>query len=118
MVILVAACGNAPPSTDQTETFGQSENEESSGTEIRVHQYENQAALNFQYSTDWSLVIPQLNLIVTGPSETIIGDEPGPLVAVLRVPVVQVHGNLEGEFNHYLDFGPKRDGYEIVEDVT
>ncbi|MFT5195921.1 MAG: hypothetical protein ACI85U_002946 [Candidatus Promineifilaceae bacterium] len=34
------------------------------------------------------------------------------------MPVISVHGNLEGEFNHYLDFGPKRDGYAIVKDIT
>ena len=111
----IVACNNAPPSPLE-EVSGSAPSSEKN--EVRVHQYENEAALNFQYSTDWTVAIPQQNLIVTGPSETIIGDEPGPLVAILRVPVFQVHGNLEGEFNHYLDFGPKRDGYEVVEDIT
>ena len=32
-------------------------------------------------------------------------------MSVLRVPIAQVHGNAEGELNHYLDFGPLRAGY-------
>lgn len=116
LVAVTAACGTTPPPPAATST--PAVDSQQLPSEIRVHQYENQAALDFKYSTAWSVIIPQLNFIVTGPTETVVGDEPGPLMAILRIPVREVHGNLEGEFNHYLDFGPKRDGYEIVEDIS
>lgn len=115
MVFTVSACGTPPPETDEATPAPTLDGQP---PEIRVHQYENQAAIDFQHPTDWSVIIPQLNFMAIGPTETVVGDEAGPLMAILRVPVISVHGNLEGEFNHYLDFGPKRDGYTIVEDIT
>ena len=110
---LLVGCVNAPPSDGLS-----TPDVDSAKNEIRVHEYLNESAIDFRYAADWTLVNPKVGFLVTGPSDVVIGDDPGPLVAVLRIPVREVHGNLEGEFNHYLDFGPKRDGYEIVNDIT
>ncbi len=115
MAILITACGTAPPSPEPTPTAQESETDQ---LEVRVYPYENDAAIDFNYSTDWIFVVPQQGFIAVGPSTTVIGDEPGPLMGILRIPNQKVHGSLEGEFNHYLDFGPKRDGYSIVQDIT
>ena len=32
-------------------------------------------------------------------------------MTVLRISTANVHGNAEGELNHFLDFGPVRSGY-------
>ena len=111
--LIISGCGSVPPPPSKI-TIEPNPIE----TEIRVHEYKNETAIDFRYSTDWTLVVPQFGFLVTGPSDVVIGDEPGPLVSVLRIPISEVHGNLEGEFNHYLDFGPRRDGYETVKDVT
>ncbi|MFK7803277.1 MAG: hypothetical protein AB8G95_16705 [Anaerolineae bacterium] len=110
----IAACGTPPPAPEAPTV----EAEPDQPLEIRVRQHENAAAIDFKYPSDWIVIVPQQGFMAIGPSETVVGDDAGPLLAVLRIPVISVHGNLEGEFNHYLDFGPKRDGYSIVQDIT
>ncbi len=117
LALATVSCGTPPPSTTETEDDGISETDASSGDEVRMKQHENAAAIDFLYPSDWSVIIPQQNFMAVGPTETIVGDDPGPLLAILRVPIISVHGNLEGEFNHYLDFGPKRDGYATLRDI-
>ncbi|MEM9773915.1 MAG: hypothetical protein AAF902_05000 [Chloroflexota bacterium] len=109
-LILVAGCNNTPPATTSDDPSSSSTE---SGIEVRVKQYTNESALDFQHPSDWILEIPRQGIIATGPQQTVFGNEAGPLVTILRVPFGEVHGNLEGEFNHFLDFGPKRDGYEV-----
>ncbi len=116
LALLAAGCGTPPPAeTEATAPDGASVD---LPAEVRMKQHENQAAIDFLYPSDWLVIIPQQNFMAVGPTETVVGDEPGPLMAILRVPVISVHGNLEGEFNHYLDFGPKRDGYITLEDTV
>lgn len=110
--IILIGCGSSPPSNIPIPEPEPIENE------IRVHEYKNETAIDFRYPTDWTVVVPQLGFLVTGPSNVVIGNDAGPLVTILRIPIPEVHGNLEGEFNHYLDFGPRRDGYETVKETT
>ena len=119
LAVVVSACGDIPPNPDEQVAVPTADSEqEPAAPEIRVFQHENRSAIDFKYPTDWIVIVPQLNFMAVGPSGTVVGDDAGALMAILRVPVISVHGNLEGEFNHYLDFGPKRDGYEIVKDIT
>lgn len=111
-VLVLIGCNTTPPTVTQTPVPDVS----GEPPEIHVHEYKNEGPIEFRYSTDWTVIVPQLGLLATGPSNVVIGDDAGPLVTVLRIPVIKVHGNLEGEFNHYLDFGPKRDGYTTVKD--
>lgn len=115
LTLATVSCGTPPPST--TDTQDEVAEAENASGEVRMKQHENQAAIDFLYPSDWSVIIPQQNFMAVGPTETIVGDDPGPLLAILRVPIISVHGNLEGEFNHYLDFGPKRDGYTTLRDI-
>ncbi|MEM7347181.1 MAG: hypothetical protein AAF485_23325 [Chloroflexota bacterium] len=118
MALAIASCGTPPPPDPQSQDgSAETASAEAVDGEVRLKQHENQAAIDFLYPSDWTVIIPQQNFMAVGPTDTIVGDEPGPLMAILRVPIISVHGNLEGEFNHYLDFGPKRDGYATLREI-
>lgn len=118
-ILVTTGCVDPPaPPTPTQEVQQESVKETENGLEVRVHQYSNETAIDFQFSTDWIIEIPRQGIIAVGPQETVYGNKVGPFVSILRVPIGQVHGNLEGELNHFLDFGPKRDGYKAIDGVT
>lgn len=88
-----------------------------SPTPLSVLKYETNAPITLLYPADWVFLLPQPGLLLFGEEETLIDAEPGAMMTILRIPNARVHGTLEGELNHYLDFGPRQDGYEIVGEI-
>jgi hypothetical protein len=82
---------------------------------LRVLQYTNEAALDLFYPDGWTFYLPRQGILLFGEEKTINKGEPGAMMTILRVEPTAVHGNAEGELNHFLDFGPKRDGYTAGE---
>ena len=64
--IVLSGCGTSPPSDNSIPAPDPIENE------IRVHEYLNETAIDFKYSTDWTLINPKVGFLVTGPSEVVI----------------------------------------------
>lgn len=82
---------------------------------LRVMQYSNEAAFDLLYPEEWTFYLPRQGILLFGEEKTINKGEPGAMMTILRVEPTAVHGNAEGELNHFLDFGPKRDGYTARE---
>ena len=78
---------------------------------ITMARFENEFGFDILYPAHWTTDLLRQGMMVFGLQETLFKGEAGPMVMVLRVPTAQVHGNLDGEFRHFLDFGPHRDGY-------
>ncbi|MEM7335137.1 MAG: hypothetical protein AAF490_23870 [Chloroflexota bacterium] len=93
-------------------------NEAATPTPIQMQVFESDAPITLLYPVDWQFMLPRQGILIFGEEQTLFKSQPGAVFTVLRVPNHQVHGDLEGEFNHYLDFGPRRDNYQEIEEVA
>lgn len=84
---------------------------------VQMARFENENAFDILYPSHWISDLLRQGMMVFGLEQTLFKGEPGPMVMVLRIPTAQVHGNLDGEFRHFLDFGPRREGYEEIGEV-
>ena len=84
---------------------------------VQMARFQNENAFDILYPSHWISDLMRQGMMVFGLEQTLFKGEPGPMVMVLRIPTAQVHGNLDGEFRHFLDFGPRREGYEEVGEV-
>lgn len=84
---------------------------------LEVFEFTESSELKLLYPSTWVADIPQQGILLFGEEHTVFGAEPGAMTAVLLIPPQRVHGDLQGEFEHYLDFGPRRDGYVEVGEV-
>ena len=80
---------------------------------LKMLQYNNEAAFDLLYPEGWTYYLPRPGMLLFGEEKTINQAQPGAMMTILRVEPPAVHGNAEGELNHFLDFGPKRDGYAL-----
>lgn len=102
LLILVVAC-QSPEPIPPTATL--------EPQPLEVFEYTDSAEFNLLYPSDWLSILPRPGMLLFGEEQTIGKSEPGALMTILLVPTNRVHGDLQGEFEHYLDFGPRRDGY-------
>lgn len=84
---------------------------------LEVFEFTESSEFNLLYPSDWVSFLPRPGMLLFGEEQTINKAEPGAMMVILLVPTQQVHGDLQGEFEHYLDFGPRRDGYVEVGEV-
>ena len=84
---------------------------------LEVFEYTDSAEFNLLYPSDWLTILPRPGILLFGEEQTIGKSEPGALMTILLVPTNKVHGDLQGELEHYLDFGPRRDGYMEVDEI-
>ncbi len=75
---------------------------------------------SFMYPEDWEYMIPLLGVLVTGPSQTLYGNQPGPTFTVQRIEPISIWGTLENALDSYLQSGPLRnpDRWTIVAPVS
>lgn len=78
---------------------------------LEVFEFTESTEFSLLYPSDWVSFLPREGMLLFGEEQTINKAEPGAMMAILLVPTQRVHGDLQGEFEHYLDFGPRRDGY-------
>ena len=70
-----------------------------------LQRFDLSAAFQFSYPTDWQYRIPQLNLLVAAPPDTISGAMPGPSITIERV-ALPLRSSLEEGLDIYLNNGP------------
>ncbi len=80
---------------------------------LKMLQYSNEAAFDLLYPEGWTYYLPREGMLLFGEEKTINQAQPGAMMTILRITPSSVHGNAEGELNHFLDFGPRRDGYAL-----
>lgn len=80
---------------------------------LKMLQYTNEAAFDLLYPEAWTYYLPRQGILLFGEEKTITQAQPGAMMTILRIAPPDVHGNAEGELNHFLDFGPKREGYTM-----
>lgn len=109
----IAACQEKADSTESETAPPREEanTTESDPDQLVMAQYAGEGSIEILYPAAWTFHLPRVGLLMFATKETIELAEPGPLMTILRVSEGQVHGNAEGELNHYLDFGPLRSGY-------
>lgn len=101
-VALLVACGPAPDPQSAT------------ATPLAFTAYENEAALNLIYPADWQHVVVTEGLLLFGEPKTIELQSPGASVTVLRLAAGSAPAGLEEIFDHYIENGPLRSGYQLA----
>jgi hypothetical protein len=86
-------------------------------TPVVVQQYSGTSAFELQYPADWVSQIIQPGLIIFGPSDVVGFIETGPSVTIYRVPPEASGLGLEGQVDHFLDFGPYEEKFEPEADI-
>jgi hypothetical protein len=81
-------------------------------TPILVQQYSGTSAFDLQYPVEWVSAIIQPGLIVFGPPDVVGFVDTGPSVTIYRIAPENAGLGLEGQLDHFLDFGPYEENFE------
>lgn len=81
-------------------------------TPVLVQEYSSTSAFELQYPAGWVSAIIQPGLVVFGPPDVVSFIDTGPSVTIYRIAPENAGLGLEGQVEHFLDFGPYEENFE------
>ncbi len=93
------------------------ENDSPDSTPIVVWEYKNETAFDTVYPEGWTSEVIRQGILVFSPPDVAYDLIPGPtMMVILEFP--KGFADVEEALNHFLEFGPSRDGYAITSQLV
>lgn len=87
-------------------------------TPIMVWEYKNTKAFETVYPEGWEYTMMREGFLVFASPNVAYDSEAGPTMSIIRESPLELPGSLEDELNHFLEFGPMREDYFLISDIS